>query len=134
MSDSVIAEPESPTAISTSTLGDEGASQKISLRQLLGDVMTYGLASVADRAIGVLLLPIMTAILLPADYGIMSLFTTTAHILFIVGSLGVHQGFFRYYTEAQNSVSQLQVLNTSVVLAVGYWAILLPFFGFFATS
>jgi O-antigen/teichoic acid export membrane protein len=134
MSDSVIAEPESPTAVSTESVDHAWLPQKISLRQLLGDVMIYGLASVADRAIGFLLLPIMTAILLPVDYGIMSLFTTTAHILFIVGSLGVHQGFFRYYTEAQNPESQLQVLNTSVVLAIGYWAILLPIFWIFRSE
>jgi O-antigen/teichoic acid export membrane protein len=131
MCDSVIAEPEGPTLTYSSSIGNESVTRKVTLRQLMGDVMTYGLASVADRVIGVLLLPIMTAILLPVDYGIMSLFTTTAHILFIVGSLGVHQGFFRYYTEAKDSESQLQVLNTSVVLAVCYWVILLPFFWFF---
>lgn len=131
MCDSVIAEPESPNAISPSPFGNAGVTQKVTLRQLLGDVMTYGLASVADRAIGVVLLPIMTAILLPADYGIMSLFTTTAHILFIVGSLGVHQGFFRYYTEAKSSEGQLQILNTTLFLAICYWAVLLPVFWLF---
>ncbi len=131
MSDSAIAEPERPTAVSPSSLDDEGVTHKVSLRQLLGDVVTYGLASIADRAIGFVLLPIMTAILLPADYGVMSLFTTTAHVLFIVGSLGVHQGFFRYYTEANDSESRLQVLNTSLVLAVGYWTILLCVFWIF---
>jgi O-antigen/teichoic acid export membrane protein len=130
MSDGLVADPESSAAV-CAELTDEATPvepQTISLRQLLGDVMVYGLASIADRAIGFLLLPIMTAILMPADYGIMSLFTTTAHVLFIFCSLGVHQGFFRYYTEAQDSESQLQVLNTSLVLAIGYWALLLPIF------
>lgn len=131
MSDSAIADPEHQSEVASSVLNGQGTAQKVSLRQLLGDVMTYGLASIADRAIGFVLLPIMTAILMPADYGIMSLFTTTAQMLFIVGSLGVHQGFFRYYTEAKDTEGQLQVLNTSLVLAVIYWGILLPFFWVF---
>ncbi len=134
MTNSVVAESGTASTVASTPREERTVTQKISLRQLLGDVMVYGMASIADRAIGFLLLPIMTAILLPADYGIMSLFTTTAHILFIVGSLGIHQGFFRYYTETQDSRVQLQVLNTSVALAVGYWAILLPFFWLFRTQ
>lgn len=134
MTDSVVAESGTDSIVASPPNDEQEVPQKISLRQLLGDVMVYGMASIADRAIGFLLLPIMTAILQPEDYGIMSLFTTTAHILFIVGSLGIHQGFFRYYTEAQDSDSQLHVLNTSVSLAIGYWAFLLPFFWFFRTQ
>jgi O-antigen/teichoic acid export membrane protein len=130
MGDGLIATSEKPNAALTG-LATHGASpqgQHISLRQLLGDVLVYGMASVADRAIGFLLLPIMTAILMPADYGIMSLFTTTSHILFILCSLGIHQGFFRFYTEENDSAKQLQILNTSLVLAIGYWLLLLPVF------
>ena len=107
-------------------------SESVSLRELLGDTMVYGLASVADRMIGFLLLPVMTAILMPADYGVISLFTTTAHILFIFCSLGIHQGFYRHYTEAQDTSKQLLVLNTSLALAVGYWLLTLPVFLLFS--
>lgn len=103
-------------------------SSLISIRELISDTAVYGFASVADRAIGFLLLPIMTAILNPADYGVISLFSTTSQICFVLFSLGIHQGFFRYYTEARDLDSQLAILNTALVLTVLYWLMTLPFF------
>lgn len=100
----------------------------VSLRELLGDTLVYGMASVADRAIGFLLLPVMTAILAPADYGIISLFATTSQVLFIVCSVGIHQSFFRHYTDTHDAVRQQSVLNTSLTLSLVYWLTTLPIF------
>ena len=107
---------------------DTQKSGLISIRQLLGDTAVYGLASVADRAIGFFLLPVMTAILSPSDYGIISLFTTTSQVWFVLLSLGIHLGFMRHFTEAENLSSQRSILNTSLVLALSYWLLTLPVF------
>lgn len=100
----------------------------VSLRELVGDTLVYGLASIADRAIGFVLLPVMTAILAPEDYGIISLFATTSQVLFILCSVGIHQSFFRHYTETHDVERQQSVLNTSLVLALAYWLTALPVF------
>ncbi len=107
---------------------DANPEKAISIKELFGDTAVYGLASIADRAIGFLLLPVMTAILGPKDYGLTSLFTTTSHLFFVFFSLGIHQGFLRFYTEAKDAVTRSKVLNTSLMLAIGYWVLALPIF------
>ncbi len=117
-----------PANSSATLSGFSEQSGLISVRELIGDTAVYGLASVAERGIGFVLLPVMTAILNPTDYGIISLFSTTSQICFIVFSLGIHQGFLRYFTEAQSLGAQRSVLNTSLFLALSYWLLSLPLF------
>ncbi|MBX3434494.1 MAG: lipopolysaccharide biosynthesis protein [Pirellulales bacterium] len=103
----------------------DGANRRdaVSIKAMLSDAAVYGLASVMDRAIGFALLPIVTLLLSPRDYGIVSLFTTTASLTFIVTSLCLHQAFFRFYTETTDDVRRRELIDTSVTLAIGFWAI-----------
>ena len=107
-------------------------SNLVSLRMLFSDAAIYGFASVVDRAIGFLLLPLMTVLLSPSDYGIIGLFTTSAHLAFVVCSLCIHQSFLRHYTEAGDDESRNSVIGTSIVLAIAYWLAVLPILIFFA--
>jgi O-antigen/teichoic acid export membrane protein len=96
------------------------------VRALFSDATVYGLASVADRVIGLLLLPLMTMLLSPSDYGIVSLFTTSAHLAFVLCSLCIHQAFLRHYTEAVDDGRRQAVINTSATLALIYWLVVIP--------
>ena len=72
----------------THTPSTEDTRQTVSIRSLLSDTVIYGLGDVADRAAGFLLLPIITLLLDPADYGICGLFGTASYILFLFFSMG----------------------------------------------
>ncbi|QDT03404.1 Polysaccharide biosynthesis protein [Rubripirellula lacrimiformis] len=106
---------------------------KVSIGSLLSDSAVYGIAKIIDPAIGFLLLPIVTAILMPEDYGLISLFTATSHVMFTMCSLGVHQAFFRYFTEATSDDQRDTITNTSISLALLYWLAVIPFALWFAT-
>lgn len=115
--------------------GEVDASHRgmISIRSLLSDSAIYGIAKIVDPAIGFLMLPLVTAILMPADYGLISLFTATSHVMFTVCSLGIHQAFFRFFTEAQSDQQRAAVTNTSLSLAIAYWVCVLPVGLWYAT-
>lgn len=124
-----------------SKIGDDGvmstdaaslSDEKVSIRSLISESAIYGIAKIIDPAIGFVLLPIMTAILMPSDYGLISLFTATSHVMFVACSLGVHQSFFRYFTEADRDDQREDVLNTSLTLALIYWLAVLPLGIFYA--
>lgn len=113
--------------------GDGGDRGMISIGSLLSDSAIYGIAKIVDPAIGFLMLPVVTAILMPADYGLISLFTATSHVMFTVCSLGIHQAFFRFFTEAKSDQQRAAVTNTSVSLAIAYWIGVLPVALWYAT-
>ncbi|MGL4514611.1 MAG: lipopolysaccharide biosynthesis protein [Lacipirellulaceae bacterium] len=116
----VASSPTSPSA------ADEGAPSRekvvaVPLSGLLADTAIYGLARVIDPILGFLILPVMTAYLAPSDYGVLSLFSATANIAFVLYSMGVHQAFLRRYTAETDPARRQQVLNSSFVLALLYW-------------
>lgn len=128
--------PQNEDVMSIDTeLVEDGDSDRgmISIGSLLSDSAIYGIAKIVDPAIGFLMLPIVTAILMPADYGLISLFTATSHVMFTVCSLGVHQAFFRFFTEAKSDQQRAAVTNTAISLAVAYWIGVLPVAFWYAT-
>ena len=82
---------------------DSAGPQAVTIRHLFSDTLVYGVAGVANRAIGFLLLPITTAILDPDDYGVLGLFGATASILWLLVSAGVPSAFFRFYAESKDA-------------------------------
>ena len=111
----------------------EDPSSRVTIANLLSDSAIYGIAKIVDPAIGFALLPVVTSLLHPEDYGLLSLFTATSHVMFTLCSLGIHQSFLRYFTEAKNSPDQQAVANSAVVLAIIYWLIVAPFLLYFAS-
>jgi O-antigen/teichoic acid export membrane protein len=73
----------------------------------------YGKVDSFDRAIGFVLLPLTTALMVPAEYGVLSLFQTTTEILQYVVALGIFQAFFRYYLEVKDDASRQAILNAA---------------------
>ena len=92
----------------------ETATQTVSIRRLLGDTVIYGLGDVADRAIGMVLLPVIAALLTPADYGVCGLFATSSYVLLLFFSMGTPTGFFRFYTEEDDPRRRGQLLDGAV--------------------
>lgn len=126
-----VAESDESAVVDPSTSDDavSGASapdKSVSVGAFFGDTLIYGLAKVIDPAIGFALLPLLTLLLGPADYGVVSLYNATLQLAFVLFSLGVHQAFLRFYTEAADSDERRAVLNSSLRAAVVAWVVLTP--------
>lgn len=72
-------------------------------RKLLGDAAIYTLANVANSAIPFLLLPLLTRVLSPAEYGIVAIFATLVAAFGAFSGLSVHGAVnVRFFDAATN--------------------------------
>lgn len=100
------------------------------LRQLAGESMVYGIPAVVQRFLGFLLVPIYTRIFNPADYGVMSLITTTMAAVAIFAVLALDNSAHRWFWDTEDTADRKTTLATwawcqivvSAVLAVGVFA------------
>lgn len=60
------------------------------LKRLLNSTATYALANVINSAIPFLLLPVLTRVLSPAEYGVVTMFTTMISVLSAFTGLSIH--------------------------------------------
>ena len=83
------------------------------LRRLAKHSAIYGLGGLVSRILAVLLLPLYTSYLEPADYGnVESLIALTA-VLVTLLRLGISSAFFRFYFDSSEYAERLRVLRTS---------------------
>lgn len=60
------------------------------LKRLLNSTATYALANVINSAIPFFLLPVLTRVLAPAEYGVVTMFTTVVGVLSAFTGLSIH--------------------------------------------
>lgn len=86
----------------------------------------YGLGGVFNAILGLILLPIYTRFLTPADYGILSLLMITLSVLGVVVQMGLGSAMFRevIYRGTDRRVVQRTVLLFYAVEAVAVYAVL----------
>ena len=73
----------------------------------------YSLSAILTRGINILLVPIYTRYLLPADFGIVELFMVLASIINITISLEITQALARYYQEGKNEFEKSLYTSTA---------------------
>ncbi len=83
------------------------------LRRLGRHSAIYGLGGLVSRVIAVLLLPLYTNYLTPADYGRVETLVALTAVLTIVLRGGISSAFFRFYFDATDAAGHLRVLRTS---------------------
>ena len=83
------------------------------LRRLGRHSAIYGLGGLVSRIIAVLLLPLYTRYLTPADYGRVETLVALTTVLTIVLRAGISSAFFRFYFDATDDAGRLRVLRTS---------------------
>jgi O-antigen/teichoic acid export membrane protein len=71
------------------------------LRELAKKTGTYAVAGVAGRAIGIVLLPVYTRFLSPADYGVMELLDLTVNLVSLLLGARLGQAIFYFYFAAE---------------------------------
>src|SRR5215469_413080 len=80
------------------------------LWQLAKESLVYGLADIAARFITVFLVPIYTRIFTPADYGVLSLVTTTMYLVSIFVVLGLDSAAHRWFWDSEDVVDRKSTL------------------------
>jgi O-antigen/teichoic acid export membrane protein len=73
----------------------------------------YGLGSLVSRFIAVLLLPVYTRFLSPADYGLIETLIALSAILTVLLAAGVKSAFFRFYFDEPDETAKRRVIRTS---------------------
>lgn len=101
-------------------------------KSVLGDVFTYGFASIMTRAITFFLLPLYTQYLTPAEYGVLDLVTqigTVINTVMMFGGMGA--ATMTFYLQAKSEDEKKQVVSSMVlVISLGIMAtaaIVIPF-------
>jgi len=73
----------------------------------------YGLGGLVSRVLAVLLLPLYTRYLTPADYGAVETLVALTAVLVTILRLGISSAFFRFYFDSKEPAHRLRVVRTS---------------------
>lgn len=112
------------------------ASPGLRFPRFVRDVFNYGLGSVLPKVIGFLLIPVYTAFLSPADYGILDLAASLGTLLAVLMKFGVPGAVTRFYYDFGEGRALSDYLSTTLwflllnglliaalVLGAGPWVI-----------
>jgi O-antigen/teichoic acid export membrane protein len=83
------------------------------LRRLGRHSLVYGVGGLVSRILAVLLLPLYTHYLTPANYGAIETLVALTTVLVIVLRAGISSAFFRFYFDAHTDEERIVVVRTS---------------------
>ena len=69
---------------------------------LLKKFLSFSIGSYIAVFIGLITVPITTRMLSPKQYGIFSMISTMVEMLMVICSLGMEQGFIRYFYDVES--------------------------------
>jgi len=103
------------------------------LKAFLKDSALYGVANMSTRAIQLLLVPLYTRVLAPADYGSVDIMMVVAAVTMSILSLEILQGMARSYGDAHDADARIAYTSTTLWFSVGAASILV-LVGLFGTG
>jgi O-antigen/teichoic acid export membrane protein len=96
-----------------------GTSLAGQLRRLGRHSAIYGIGGLVSRLIAVVLLPVYTRYLTPADYGKIETLVALTFVMALLLRAGITTAFFRFYFDAEDDAGRLRVLRTSFWFTMG---------------
>jgi O-antigen/teichoic acid export membrane protein len=94
------------------------------MRRLASDSLIYGLGSVANQALAIVLLPLYTRYLTPDEYGSYALLTAAGAVLMLAAALGVDSGLTRIFFLYERAEDRGRVVFTAYVFALASSALM----------
>ncbi|RIL00249.1 MAG: hypothetical protein DCC71_18900 [Proteobacteria bacterium] len=88
------------------------------MRRLASDAAIYGLGSVANQALAVLLLPLYTRYLTPEEYGAYALLAAAGGLIALAAALGIHSGLGRIFFVYDGAEERGRVVFTAFAFAL----------------
>jgi O-antigen/teichoic acid export membrane protein len=95
------------------------------LRAALRDTLIYGIASVLTKGLAIILLPLYTRVMSPADYGVYDLLITLGALANLVVALEVSQGMARHWADAETLPEKVGFASTSLAFTLLMYALFL---------
>jgi O-antigen/teichoic acid export membrane protein len=89
------------------------------LKDFLKDSVIYGVAAVASRALLILLVPLMTRVLSPAEYGAVDILTIVTNLAVLTVALEISQAVPRFFVDATSDVERSSYASTGLWFTVG---------------
>ena len=88
------------------------------LKSLIKHSSVYGSASLLQKGIGFVMIPVYTHYLSPADYGLLELMELTINVITTLISMGLGQAVIRFYHSYENPEDKIEVFTTSFVFTI----------------
>ena len=107
---------------------------KAELRRLARGSLIYGVGSVFQRFLSLLLLPFFTRVLSPQEYGVMALISLMTVAIVALFNLGTGSSMGILYFEREDAGERHRVVWSTVCLLVGNCAVLLSLLCWFAPA
>lgn len=95
------------------------------LKAFFKNSFIYTIGTVLTRGIGILLVPIYTRYLTPAEYGVIDLFIILTSIISLTIALEIHQAVVRFYQETENEKMKIQYVSTAFLFTIFVYVIYL---------
>jgi O-antigen/teichoic acid export membrane protein/glycosyltransferase involved in cell wall biosynthesis len=105
--------------LSAAERGAAPAGLASQLRRLGRHSLIYGIGGLVSRVIAVLLLPVYTRYLTPADYGKIETLLALTTVMGLMLRAGITSAFFRFYFDVEDDDGRLRVLRTSFWFTMG---------------
>ncbi|HYR06277.1 MAG TPA: oligosaccharide flippase family protein [Longimicrobium sp.] len=93
------------------------------LRAFLKDGLAYGLAGILARSVSLLLVPLYTRVLAPADYGTLDLLVVLASLVNLTVALEISQAVVRLYPDAPTPDDRVELASTALFFTLGAYAL-----------
>lgn len=88
-------------------------SVRDSLKRLSGDSLVYGFGQVSGKAVNLLLVPVLTRVLLPQQYGVADLVVSYSASALLVLVFGMDGALARFFYEQDSRESRVRMVSSS---------------------
>lgn len=88
-------------------------SVRDSLKRLSGDSLVYGLGQVSGKAVNLLLVPVLTRVLVPQQYGVSDLVISYSASALLVLVFGMDGALARFFYEQDGRASRVRMVSSS---------------------
>lgn len=104
------------------------------LKSFFRDSALYAIANLFTRGISFILLPLYTAVLSPADFGMIDFITVVGSLVAVTTALEVTQGLHRYVPEHLGTEEPKLYASTALWFTISCYSLLLIIFNVFADN
>jgi O-antigen/teichoic acid export membrane protein len=87
-------------------------------KRLFNQIIVYGLGDTINKLAAILLVPLFTRYLVPAEYGVAGILTVANSLLISFCDLGMSSGLMRYFKE-EDEDKRHKLINTAQIVLVG---------------
>ena len=88
------------------------------LKALLRDAVVYGASTVLTRAVSLLVVPIYTRILSPAEYGAIDILSIFGNLITLTVALEIGQAVARFLPDAESDPDRRRLVSTATIFGI----------------